>query len=417
MRKHSRFDFGVWSIVLVCGAVSMICAAFFLIKGLSSGSFGSATNVLIIGAIVLQVSEVILFLLASTDVLGQHSRLGRAGFFSLGCSLFLFSVFIMTMAQSTSLQTGVREAAANDSQRLRLEQQLESLTSIIDSYRKNADTQSQSVYANSRALGQDSINRAVELEQKKFAILEQLGQLDRSRKESSSDFFLRLESLTGIQQGYWGIAFLVTLSLLFEVIGIVLITTAVKLMSGYFSPDNDRLVFAADAVFEPAPRRSHPLALKPGPFPSGGERGMAHPPGVPPESSDAPSGTVLGREPAEGAVPPVLPAGKAQAPSGPDRRAVVEPSRMAQMNAARAKSRSGATVVPFGKSPVPDSDSALASDDDLVKKVLAAQQSGVLHGLSVRAIKKYLSTGSDRASRIRQLVLAAKSKKKKETES
>jgi len=77
--------------------------------------------------------------------------------------LFGFSIAVMTFAQKAALETGESTAAAIDERRADIRQQIASLDDLIMSYRLNAEKQSKSIYANSRELGQDSINKATEL--------------------------------------------------------------------------------------------------------------------------------------------------------------------------------------------------------------------------------------------------------------
>jgi len=203
-------------------------AGYFLIEGLSqfSGS-GGAKNMLIIGGILFQITESLCFISASA--LTYHSLRWRYILFTLGSVLFCFSIAVMTLAQKTALQSGEAQAQANDEQREHIRSQIASLQQVIDSYRLNAEKQSKSIYKDSRAMGQDSINRAAELEERKFQLGEDLFRLNAARKQTSSDFFQRLEEVTGLPAKSTEFYFLVLRSLLLEMSGIILMSFGANL--------------------------------------------------------------------------------------------------------------------------------------------------------------------------------------------
>lgn len=212
----------------------MIVAGFFLIEGLAQFSGSDTTrNILIIGGILFQITESLCFIAAAA--LSFHSLMWRITLFSLGCVLFLFSVAVMTLAQKTALQSGINEAAAIDEKRLHLREQMASLDRMIGSYQYNAEKQSGSIYKDSRALGQDSINRAAELEGEKLKLSDALFNLNQTRRETSADFFKRLEEVTGLPAQQSEFYFLVIRSLLLELSGILLMAFGANLR-GITSP-------------------------------------------------------------------------------------------------------------------------------------------------------------------------------------
>lgn len=206
----------------------MAVAGYFLIEGLSqfAGS-GGGKRMLIVGGVLFQITESICFIAASA--LTYHSLRWRYILFSLGVVLFSFSIAVMTLAQKTALQTGESQAQANDEQREHIRKQIASLQQVIDSYRFNAEKQSRSIYKDSRALGQDSINRAAELEDRKIQLSEQLYTLNTARRQTSSDFFQHLEEVTGLSKKTTEFYFLVLRSLLLELSGIILLSFGANL--------------------------------------------------------------------------------------------------------------------------------------------------------------------------------------------
>lgn len=206
----------------------MAVAGYFLIEGLSqfAGS-AAAKNMLIVGGVLFQITESLCFIAASA--LTYHSLRWRYILFSLGLVLFSFSIGVMTLAQKTALQTGEAQAQANDEKRGHIRSQITSLEEVIASYRFNAEKQSRSIYKDSRALGQDSINRAAELEEKKMRLSEELFALNTARRQTSSDFFHRLEEVTGLPEKSTEFYFLVLRSLLLELSGIILMSFGANL--------------------------------------------------------------------------------------------------------------------------------------------------------------------------------------------
>lgn len=216
------------SLVFLVGAACMVVAGYFLIEGLSQFSGNETTrNVLIIGGILFQITESLCFIAAAS--LAFHSLIWRLSLFGLGCLLLLFSIGVMTLAQKTALQTGINEASAIDEKRKHIRDQLDSLNRMIDSYRENAQSQSKSIFKDSRALGQDSINRAADIERQKQDLSQQLFLLNQERKETSLDFFKRLEEVTGMPAISTEFYFLVLRSLLLELCGIILMAFGANL--------------------------------------------------------------------------------------------------------------------------------------------------------------------------------------------
>jgi len=214
--------------IFLVGMSCMVVAGFFLIEGLSQFSGDATTrNILIVGGILFQITESLCFIAAAS--LSFHSVVWRITLFGLGCILFLFSIAVMTLAQKTALQTGINTAAAIDQKRNDIRAQLESLNRMIDSYRLNAERQSKSIYKDSRALGQDSINRANELEQQKINLSNELYQLNQERRETSADFFQRMHDVTGLPAKETEFYFLVIRSLLLELSGILLMAFGANL--------------------------------------------------------------------------------------------------------------------------------------------------------------------------------------------
>jgi hypothetical protein len=214
----------IFGIGLACMAV----AGYFLIQGLSqfSGS-GAAKNMLIVGGVLFQITESLCFIAASA--LTYHSLRWRYILFSLGVVLFCFSIGVMTLAQKTALQTGEAQAQANDEKREHVRSQIASLQQVIDSYRFNAEKQSKSIYKDSRALGQDSINRAAEMEERKIQLSDELYALNTARRQTAADFFQRMEEVSGLPAKSTEFYFLVLRSLLLELSGIILMSFGANL--------------------------------------------------------------------------------------------------------------------------------------------------------------------------------------------
>jgi len=215
-------------LIFCTGLACMAVAGYFLIEGLSEFSGNATTtNMLIIGGILFQITESICFIAASA--LTYHSLRWRYILFTLGLVLFGFSIGVMTLAQKTALQTGEFEANAIDEKRKHLRNQISSLQKVVDSYRLNAEKQSKSIYKDSRAKGQDSLNRATRLEQKKMQLADDLFRINTQRKQTSSDFFKRVEEVTGASAASTEFYFLVTRSLLIELSAIILMSFGANL--------------------------------------------------------------------------------------------------------------------------------------------------------------------------------------------
>jgi len=214
--------------VFLVGLAAMSVAGWYLVEGmLHFSGDGSAAYVFIAAGIIFQVTESICFI--SAAAMTSKSIYWRASLFALGSILFLFSIVVMTLAQKATLQTGENQADALNSQIEALQAQTKSLDKMIASYQLNAEKQSKSIYANSRELGQDSLNRATELEYKKSNLAEMLYQLNGERRQTSSDFFQQIEKITGFPALQTEFYFLTSRSLLLEMCGIVLMAFAAYL--------------------------------------------------------------------------------------------------------------------------------------------------------------------------------------------
>lgn len=215
---------GIFSVGIAC----MVVSGYFLIEGLAEFSGGAAAKrMLIVGGILFQLTESICFI--SAAALTSHSFTWRYILFSLGIVLFGFSIAVMTLAQKTALQAGEAQAKAIDERRENLRMQIQNYDKMIESYRSNATKQSQSIFKDSRALGQDSINRAAELEAKKMQASETLFSLNQQRQHTSSDFFKRIENVFGWDAERTEFYFLVIRSLLLELCGVILMSFGANL--------------------------------------------------------------------------------------------------------------------------------------------------------------------------------------------
>ena len=208
----------------------MAVSGWYLIEGmLHFAGDDTSKRVFIAAGIIFQITESICFI--SAAALNSKKLYWRTLLFIMGSILFVFSIGVMTLAQKAALQSGNNQALALDTQINSIKAQIASLDNVIAGYRLNAEKQSKSVFANSRELGQDSLNRATELELKKINLNEKLFDLQNTRKQSSSDFFGQLEKVTGwpaLQSEFY---FLITRSVLLELCGIMLMAFAAHLRS------------------------------------------------------------------------------------------------------------------------------------------------------------------------------------------
>lgn len=216
------------SIIFLVGMSAMVVAGWYLIEGmLHFAGDETSKRVFIAAGIIFQITESICFIAAAALTAG--SIYWRMSLVLLGTLLFLFSITVMTLAQKATLQSGESEANALEQQISAIQKQIASLDEMIAGYRLNAEKQSQSIFANSRELGQDSLNRATELEQQKLDLSNSLFNLTSAKRQTSSDFFEQLEKIIGLPALQTEFYFLVTRSLLLELCGIFLMAFAAYL--------------------------------------------------------------------------------------------------------------------------------------------------------------------------------------------
>ena len=215
-------------VIFLVGMAAMIVAGWYLIEGmLHFAGDDTSKRVFIAAGIIFQITESICFIAAAALTAGAiYWRISLVG---LGTLLFLFSITVMTLAQKATLQTGESEAQAQEQQTVALQNQIKSLEQMISSYRLNAEKQSKSIFANSRELGQDSLNRATELENQKLELSNKLFVLNSAKRQTSSDFFKQLENTVGLPALQTEFYFLVCRSLLLELCGIFLMAFAAYL--------------------------------------------------------------------------------------------------------------------------------------------------------------------------------------------
>jgi hypothetical protein len=220
MRDRERPYPGLGVISLALGLVCMAIAGVILIQGLLQFSANQAAQwIFIASGIAFQVVESFCFVAASRT--SPHSRGWRYAMFTLGVCLFVFSIAIMTIAQRAALAVDELAASANDEQRRILHTRLASIDQLIDGYRLNAATQSRSVYAQSRKLGQTSLNLAKDLEEQKQAITAQLLALASHNTQTAADFFTRVERVIGWPATHIEFWFLFLRACLIEIAGVV----------------------------------------------------------------------------------------------------------------------------------------------------------------------------------------------------
>lgn len=208
-------------LIFPIGVSCMIVAGYFLIQGFLqiSGNESASTMWIVLG-ILFQIGESACFVSAAAFT--NHSMLWRYSALGFGILLFLMSIGVMTLAQKTAMFAGENSASAIDQQREQINAQISSFDELIASYRLNAEKQSKSIYAESRKLGQESLNKAMELEERKMALSSKLFMLSSKRKQTSMDFFTRIEEMFGYDAQKTEFAFYVARSLFVEGLGIFL---------------------------------------------------------------------------------------------------------------------------------------------------------------------------------------------------
>jgi hypothetical protein len=392
-------------IVFLIGALCMVVAGYLLIDGLSHFSGDDSTRrVLITVGVLFQITESLCFIIAATPS-PAHSALWRVGFFCFGALIFIFSIAVMTLAQKTALQSGEFQAAAIDEKREHLRAQIASLDQVIASYRYNAERQSNSVYKDSRELGQDSINRASELEQKKLGLSDELFALNQTRRETSGDFFSQLENVTGLPAKQTEFYFLVTRSLLIELSGILLLAYGARLGAGRVT------VPASPPVAEPPDPDRGVSKSRETVTPTGRMEVSTHAPESPAET---PETTV------HAAGRPTRPLPKTPAPAGAADPPGAERGRAAEVvESIDVSSSSEDNVIPFGgghsyssyiqRMKQAQQRSAVSHEiDQLSQKVLALHRKGDIDSFGrdaiIKALRKHhkISIGSRKAVQVKE---------------
>ena len=242
--------------LLGIGISLMVVAGFFLVEGLSQ--FAANENLkmaLMASGILFQVAESACFITAAA--LDTKYAKWRGILLTGGVLLFMFSIAVVTIAQKASFEAGESSAQVADAKAADLATQIENLDKAIATYRLNAEKQSKSIYAQSRALGQDSLNKSMELADKRAQLAKELFALRNQRQVTSLDIFRRIENITGFGAENIELLYIFVRSLFLEFFGVLFLSIA-----AYFKPKTEVLPEnkASDGATQTPHKRSHVLS-------------------------------------------------------------------------------------------------------------------------------------------------------------
>ncbi|MDH5327666.1 MAG: hypothetical protein OEY58_19605 [Gammaproteobacteria bacterium] len=392
MNGLSRFvAFHNWVIAL--GALIMVYAGYYLVLGFSQIDVAQDSKTMfVLFGVFIQCMEAVCFFGATVT----RNMAWRFALIAFGIPLFAVSVFFMTIAQMSSLEDGERQAQSVDMRATQLRDQIASLDTTIAGYRLNAEKQSQSKFAQSRALGMEALKEAQRLEDQKNQLSQELFALTQQRKTTSSDLFGQAGSAIGVS--ITGYHFYLLRSFLLE-LGSILILSFGGYLRQAALQSSQQVSKANQRVFDAQTAPSAPMAaLKPSTAPV--------------EPVSEPVAPMTANDPGLAASEPPDPhrAEDAVTPSKPVKRSTLTFQRP-------SKTTSDQVVVPFGKKTLPVKP---PSNEALAQKVLMELQKydseSELKSLSRDSIKIYLGIGSGRATKILRMIKAMeKSAEMKET--
>lgn len=400
MNSFSRFvAFHNWVIAL--GALIMVYAGYYLVLGFSQIDVAQDSKTMfVLFGVFIQCMEAVCFFGATVT----RNMAWRIALIAFGIPLFAVSVFFMTIAQMSSLEDGERQAQSVDMRASQLKDQIASLDTTIAGYRLNAEKQSQSKFAQSRALGMEALKEAQRLEDQKNKLSQELFALTQQRKTTSSDLFGQAGSAIGVT--ITGYHFYLLRSFLLELGSILILSFGgylrqASLQSSKQVSKANQQVFDAQLTPSPAPM----AAMKPSTVP-------VEPVSEPVAITRVGETDLLVKSDLAAAELPE-----------PNKKGAVKPpiktvKRRALTFQRPSKKTDEQVVVPFGKKPAtpPKPVSPSLSNEDLVQQVLLELEKNEnerkLKSLSRDSIKNFLGIGSKRATKIMQAIKAMEQKKK-----
>lgn len=211
------------------GFISMLTASYLVINSFTLLAGENDKWIFIIVGIVIQVSEAIVFPIFSS--LPNNHRISKSILLITGFLLVTVSITGMVFSQ-------IHTFAAQDNAQSNLNEQISRLNSSVneinrtkESYLDNSKKQSASVYRESRALGQDSINRAAELDEKKRVLEEELKPLIKLKNSATDNTFAKLEKTLNIPKEDIEFYFVILRAVVLEFCGIIWLSLAASLIA------------------------------------------------------------------------------------------------------------------------------------------------------------------------------------------
>lgn len=211
------------AVIFLVGFACMVLSGYFLVIGLSQFAVNESIKVILAAsAVTLQIAESACFMIAAA--MPSPFKKIRAALFVGGSIIFIFSIAVVTVAQKAVFQESEVSANANDTMKKNIEGQIANLDATIASYRLNGEKQSRSIYPESRAKGQESLDEATKLMEKREALSEQLFELQKQRSVTGMDVYRKLEKVLRIDAENIELGYILVRSLLLETIGVLFLS-------------------------------------------------------------------------------------------------------------------------------------------------------------------------------------------------
>lgn len=211
------------AVIFLVGFACMVLSGYFLVIGLSQFAVNESVKVILAAsAVTLQIAESACFMIAAA--MPSPFKKIRAALFAGGSIIFIFSIAVVTVAQKAVFQESEVSANASDTMTKNIEGQIANLDATIASYRLNGEKQSRSIYPESRAKGQESLDKAAKLTEKQEALSAKLFDLQKQRSVTGMDVYHKLEKILGIDAENMELGFIVVRSLLLETIGVLFLS-------------------------------------------------------------------------------------------------------------------------------------------------------------------------------------------------
>ena len=231
--------FGIVGLFLL-GCSIMCVSGYFFAVGLSTfASKPEYKTIYVLSAILFQLSEASCFsLLASLP--SQYKKIK----FSLligGMIIVAFSIITMIFSQKAISEESLKNATDQDDKSANIQKQIDNIDKTIAAYRQNAEQQSKSIYKESRAAGQESLNISMKLMERRDKLVQEKFNVDKNRQVTNIDVYDKLGRNIGVGKDILDTSIISVRSIMLEFFGVFFLSIASFLIRETYSKQTESI--------------------------------------------------------------------------------------------------------------------------------------------------------------------------------